>query len=129
MEQRPIDPADGLYPAAPDYAHALEVRGAQRFLFVSGTMGLDPDGRAPDGIAAQLDRVWSNIRLILAEARMTVDDIVRVTSYLRDAAFAEANKDARLAALGGRRVPTTVIVVGTLSQDWLVEIEVVAAAG
>jgi hypothetical protein len=30
-------------------------------------------------------------------------------------------------ALGGRVVPTTAIVVGTLQDDWLVELEVMAA--
>jgi enamine deaminase RidA (YjgF/YER057c/UK114 family) len=35
------NPAGGVYAATPDDAHALEVRGASRTLFVSGTMGLD----------------------------------------------------------------------------------------
>jgi hypothetical protein len=34
---------------------------------------------------------------------------------------------ARVAALGGRAVPTTAIVVQTLSDDWRLEIEVIAA--
>jgi enamine deaminase RidA (YjgF/YER057c/UK114 family) len=59
---------------------------------------------------------------------MTTGNIVRLTSYLRDASFAEANQNARLQALGDRRVPTTAIVVQTLLPEWLVEIEVVAAA-
>jgi len=59
---------------------------------------------------------------------MTTDNVVRVTSYLRDAAYAEANARARMQALGGRAVPTTAIVVQTLEPDWLVEIEVLAAA-
>ena len=59
---------------------------------------------------------------------MTTDNIVRVTSYLRDPAFAQANQEARIAALGKRRVPTTAIVVQTLLPEWLVEIEVIAAA-
>ena len=59
---------------------------------------------------------------------MTVDNIVRVTSYLRDVAYAEANGKARVAALGGRIVPTTAIVVQTLDPDWLIELEVIAAA-
>jgi 2-iminobutanoate/2-iminopropanoate deaminase len=72
--------------------------------------------------------VWDNIRAILASAGMTADNIVRVTSYLRDAADAEASGAARGAALGGRAAPTTAIVVETLSDAWLVEVEVMAAA-
>jgi 2-iminobutanoate/2-iminopropanoate deaminase len=122
------NPADGIYPATDDYVHAMEVANPSRFLFVSGTMGLDADGQAPEGLEAQLVLVWSNIRRILAEAGMTTDNIVRVTSYLRDPAFVQANQDARIAALGARRVPTTAIVVQTLLPEWLVEIEVIAAA-
>ena len=59
---------------------------------------------------------------------LPVDNIVRITSYLRDASYAEANAQARVAALGGRLIPTTAIVAETLEADWLVEIEVIAAA-
>jgi enamine deaminase RidA (YjgF/YER057c/UK114 family) len=92
------DPTDGVYPSTADYVHAMEVRDPQRLLFVAGTMGLDPGG-APGA----------------------------TLSYLRDASYAEANAAARVEALGGRAVPTTAIVAETLVDDWLVEIEVIAA--
>jgi 2-iminobutanoate/2-iminopropanoate deaminase len=122
------NPTGGIYPAVGDYIHALEVRGAGRLLFVAGTMGLDPDGVAGATLADQLRLIWSNIRAILASADMTVDNVVRVTSYLRDASYADVNAEARIKALGGRLVPTTAIVVETLVSDWLVEIEVIAVA-
>ena len=59
---------------------------------------------------------------------MSAANIVRVTSYLTDPADADENARARVAALDGRLVPTTAIVVRTLADDWLVEIEVLAAA-
>ena len=121
------DPA-GVYAAGPHYAHALELRGAERLLLVAGTMGLDADGVAGATLEDQLALIWSNLRAILAVADMTTDHVVRVTSYLREAGYAEANAAARVAALGGRAVPTTAIVVETLERDWLVEIEVLAAA-
>jgi len=127
MEIRTHDPRDGVYATDGDWVHAVEVRGAQRTVYVSGTMGLDPSGVPGVDLAAQLDLVWSNIRAILAAADLTVDHIVRVTSYLRDPAYAEANARARVAALGGRAVATTAIVAQTLTEEWLVEIEVIAA--
>jgi enamine deaminase RidA (YjgF/YER057c/UK114 family) len=122
------NPRTGVYAATPDYVHAMEVQNPARLLFISGTMGLDASGVAAITLAEQLDRVWSNIRTILASADMTVDNVVRVTSYLREAGFAEANQNARVAALNGRVVPTTTVVVETLMPDWLVEVEVIAAA-
>ncbi|WAZ26917.1 RidA family protein [Streptomyces cinnabarinus] len=127
MEFVPHNPTEGVYAATDDYVHAMEVRGAGRLLFVAGTMGLDPAGKPGAGLEEQLELIWSNIRVILASADMTVDNIVRLTSYLREPAYAEANAAARTAALGGRRVPTTAIVATTLDNDWLVEVEVTAA--
>ena len=106
----------------------MEVRDPTRFLYVAGTMGLDERGIAVKTLAEQLDLVWSNIRAILASAEMSVDNIVRLTSYLRDPAYAEENAKARVQAQNGRLIPTIGIVAQTLSSDWLVEIEVIAAA-
>jgi 2-iminobutanoate/2-iminopropanoate deaminase len=91
-------------------------------------MGLDPSGAAGKTLDDQLALIWTNLRAILASADMTVDNIVRLTSYLRDASYAEANAAARVRGLGGRIIPTTAIVVQTLEPDWLVEIEIIAAA-
>jgi 2-iminobutanoate/2-iminopropanoate deaminase len=35
MELVPHNPAEGVYPATGDYIHAMEVRGAERLLFVA----------------------------------------------------------------------------------------------
>lgn len=120
-------PVEGIYPATDDYVHAIEVRDARRLLFVSGTMGLDAHGHPGATLTDQLELIWSNIRAILASAEMTVDNIVRLTSYLRDPSYAAANAAARTQALKGRPIPTTAIVAETLTGDWLVEIEVIAA--
>jgi 2-iminobutanoate/2-iminopropanoate deaminase len=122
------NPTQGIYPATSDYVHAMEVREPKRFLYVAGTMGLDESGVAGKSLSEQLDLIWRNIRAILASADMTVDNIVRLTSYLRDPAYAEENAKARVKALNGRVIPTIGIVAQTLSSDWLVEIEVIAAA-
>jgi 2-iminobutanoate/2-iminopropanoate deaminase len=122
------NPTDGIYRASNDYIHAIEVQTPARIVFVAGTMGLEVDGTPAKGLDAQLIAIWRNIRRILAEADMTVDNIVRLTTYLRDGSYAEANALARVAALGNRRVPTTAIIATTLDEDWLVEIEVIAAA-
>ncbi|MEV0247651.1 hypothetical protein AB0H76_13750 [Nocardia sp. NPDC050712] len=47
--------------------------------------------------------------------------------YPATPACATVNAEARVAALGGRPVPTTAIVAQLLETEWLVEIEVIAA--
>lgn len=126
MKLREINPSEGIYPATRDYIHGMEVSGATRQLFISGTMGLAEDGSAPASLDAQLELIWKNIRRILVEADMTVANIVRLTSYLARPEYAAKNQAAREAALGDRVVPTTAIVVTTLDPSWLVEIEVIS---
>lgn len=128
MEQIVHNPSGEIYATGGDWVHGLEVRGASRMLFISGTMGLRPDFSAPETLEEQLDWVWNNLRVVLASAGMTVDNIVRLTSYLRDASYADANARARVQALGDRRIPTTAIVAETLQPAWLVELEAIALA-
>ncbi len=59
---------------------------------------------------------------------MDASNLVKVTCYLADRKYREANMKARAAALGTHRVATTVVVAELLEGDWLVEIEAVAAA-
>ncbi len=54
MKLRKINPSEGIYPATRDYIHGIEVSGARRQLFVSGTMGLAENGSAPASLDAQL---------------------------------------------------------------------------
>ncbi|MEC8061978.1 MAG: RidA family protein [Pseudomonadota bacterium] len=128
MHITPINPAHEIYPATADYVHAMQVTAPTRWLFISGTMGLANDSRAAATLDGQLALIWHNIRRILQEAEMAPDNIVRVTSHLTDAAYAEANQNAREVALGHRPVATTAVIVGTLNSDWLVEVEAIAAA-
>ncbi|MET1413222.1 RidA family protein [Roseibium sp. HPY-6] len=123
----PINPTSDIYQATPDYIHAIAIDAPHRLLFVSGTMGLDTDRRPADTIDGQLRLIWRNISTILQEAGGDIDSVVRVTSYLRDRDYMQANQDARVRALGGRVVPCTTIVAETLSEDWLVEVEIIAA--
>lgn len=66
MKLIPRNPTEGVYPATPDYLHALEVQAPARFLFVSGTMGLDAKGVPGKTLDEQLALVWANIGAILA---------------------------------------------------------------
>lgn len=56
------------------------------FLFISGQIPLDPATNAlvKGDLRAQTKRVLENIRLILEDNGLTVQDVVRTTIYLRD---------------------------------------------
>lgn len=58
------------------------------FVFVSGTVGADPaTGKLVEGgFAAQTERVFQNISIILEAAGATMDDVLKVNVYLKNRA-------------------------------------------
>ena len=66
------------------YSHGLEVRNASRLLFISGQIPELPGGEVPGSFSEQCEVVWNNIETILASAGMSVDNLVKVTTFLTD---------------------------------------------
>jgi reactive intermediate/imine deaminase len=73
------------------YSQAVRAGGA---VYLSGQIGLEPaSGRLVDGLEAQVERVFANLRAVAAAAGGGFDDVVRVTVYLTDLAhFAQVNE-------------------------------------
>lgn len=124
---RPLT-GDGSPPVQGSYPQAVEVTGATRWLYLSGQIPVAPDGSLADGFTGQCEQVWRNVETQLAAAGMTLDNLVKVTTFLSDRRFAEENRAVRLEVLDGRQPALTVIVAGIFDAGWLVEIEAVAAA-
>ncbi len=65
------------------YSQAVENEG---WLFCSGQIGLDPrtGGLAAGGIEAETRRALENLRAVLNEAGLGLDDVVKTTLFLTD---------------------------------------------
>jgi enamine deaminase RidA (YjgF/YER057c/UK114 family) len=124
---RPLT-GDGSPPAGGQYAQAAEVTGATRWLYLSGQIPVAPDGSLAADFTGQCEQVWDNLETQLRAAGMTLDNLVKATTFLSDRKYALENREVRLRRLGGRQTALTVIVVDLFEGEWLVEIEAVAAA-
>ena len=124
---RPLT-GDGSPPVEGSYPQAVEVTGPSRWLYLSGQIPVAPDGSLAADFTGQCDQVWTNIETQLAAAGMTLDNLVKVTTFLSDRAYAEQNRAVRLRRLAGRQPALAVIITGIFDAGWLVEIEAVAAA-
>jgi len=118
----PVAPA-----AAGGYSQALEVKGVQRLLFISGQIPESVDGEAPDGFHAQARLVWANVLAQLEAAGMSINNLVKVTTFLSSREYAIANREVRQEALGTHAPALTVISAGIFDERWLLEIEAIAA--
>jgi 2-iminobutanoate/2-iminopropanoate deaminase len=124
-----LNPKSIVAPFNNAYHHAVVIPSGARIAYVSGQIGLNPDGTLPSTIEEQADRAWKNVIESVKEAGMTINDIVKVTVYLLDDKDYPAFAAARQKYLGDARPASTAILVKQLvSPDWRVEIEVVAAA-
>jgi len=57
----------GVFPPYRAYAHATELRGDARLLFVSGLNGYEADGKTmPESFDAQAELIWKHLGTILA---------------------------------------------------------------
>ena len=110
------------------YSHAVEVPEGSRLLYISGEVGVLPDGTVPETIEAQAEACWRNIIAILADAGMGVEDLVKITTYLVRSEDVVAAGAARAEHFGDARPGSaTIIVKALVNPAFLIEIEAVAA--
>jgi enamine deaminase RidA (YjgF/YER057c/UK114 family) len=127
MKQRTVS-APTAPSAAGGYAQAVEVSGATRVLYISGQVPLDAAGRCPPTFRQQCELVWQNLEPQLLAADMTLDHLVKVTTFLSDRRFGAENSAIRQEILKHRSPALTVIIASIYDEEWLLEIEGVAVA-
>lgn len=106
------------------YSQAIDTGS---FIFISGQIPVNPEtGEIPEGIEAQAAQSMANIKAILAEAGLTMDNVVKTTVFLADTSlFADMNKvyaENFTAPFPAR----SAVAVKELPKQVLVEIEVIA---
>lgn len=106
------------------YSQAIDTGS---FVFISGQIPVNPaTGEIPEGIEAQAAQSMANIKAILAEAGLTMDNVVKTTVFLADMnLFADMNKvyaENFTAPFPAR----SAVAVKELPKQVLVEIEVIA---
>ena len=111
------------------YSHGVAVQGGARSVYVSGQVGVRPDGSLPNDFEGQCRQALRNVESVLSAAEMRLDNIVRLGFYLTDRADMDALVEVRKALLGGvAPAITTVIVAGLVSPDWRIEVDAFAAS-
>ncbi len=110
------------------YAQAVEVTWATRILYISGQIPARPDGSVPTGFKDQARQAWANVEAQLNAADMTLDHIVKQTTYLADRAYRLEHREVRQEVMGDRAAAMTVVVCDIVDEAWLLEIEAIAVA-
>lgn len=107
------------------YSQAIQ---AGNMLFASGQLGLDPStgNFVEGGVKEQTEQAFKNIHAILAEAGLTIDNVVKTTVFLADMADFAVMNEVYAQQFTGTFPARSAVAVKTLPKNGLVEIEIIA---
>lgn len=109
------------------YSQAIFASG--RFLFISGQLGLRPDGQmAGDTVSEQTRQAMSNIFAVLDAAGLTPGELVKTTIFLKDLNDFSIVNEVYSEFVGSEPPARSTVEVARLPKDALVEIEAIALA-
>lgn len=107
------------------YSQAIEVNG---FVYLSGQLPIDPrTGEFPEGIKAQVQQSLENVRAILSEAGLTMQDVVKTTILLADINDFSAMNEVYATFFSEPYPARSAFAVKAVPKGALVEIECIAA--
>jgi reactive intermediate/imine deaminase len=113
------------------YSHVAEVDlGKSKMLILSGQVALNADGKlVGDGdLTKQTEQVFANIKHIVEAAGGTMNDVIKLTYYLKDVSKIQAVRNVRDKYINTQTPPaSTLVEVSKLFRDdVLIEIEATA---
>ena len=111
------------------YAHGVETQTATRHLYISGQTPESPSGALATDFDSQCRQAIQNLFDVLKSADMEPQHLIKMNFYLTRKQDMPGLIEVRKDLLDGiRPAITTVFVAGLVSDDWLVEVDAVAAA-
>lgn len=107
------------------YSQAIKVGD---MLFISGQIPVNPaTGEIPEGITAQTQQSIDNIKAILAEAGMSMDNVVKTTVFLADMSLFVPMNEVYATNFTAPFPARSAVAVKELPKQVLVEIETIAS--
>ena len=118
-----------MYRATWQFNQAVRIRGGD-LLFVSGIVGLAPDGSiATDDIVEQSQVAFQNLSMVLEEAGGSLADVIKVNVYVGES-YSHRRDDLRKVRArfftGDYPVSTLIQVAGFANPEYLFEVEAIA---
>ncbi len=106
------------------YSQAIDLGN---IVFISGQIPVNPaTGEIPEGIKAQTAQSISNIKAILAEAGLTIDNVVKTTVFLADMSLFVPMNEVYGEEFTAPYPARSAVAVRELPKQVLVEIETIA---
>jgi reactive intermediate/imine deaminase len=110
------------------YTHVVEATGPGRTIYISGQIGIAPDGKIAGDFRAQAVQSVENLKAALAAAGAGFEHVVKITNYFVDISHLAVFREVRDRYFDTKSPPasTAVQVVKLARADLLFEIEAIA---
>lgn len=110
------------------YSDGVSVSGAQRLVFIAGQVGMDRKGAmVSDDVGEQARQALLNVKAVVEEAGGTMDNVVKITTFLKSREFVERYLQVRSEFFRPDALPaSTAVVVDFVNPEFLIEIEGIA---
>ena len=119
----------GIRPPFARYSYGVEIPPGYRVLICSGQLGIAPDEAVPPTVEAQTHLCFKNIMAVLAEAGMSLEDLVRINAYVAGREHLRGYMSVRDQYISDPPPASTLMIVSGFSRpEFFVEVEVIAAA-
>ena len=106
------------------YSQAIEINNT---IYLSGQIGLNPETNSlAKNLASEAEQVMSNIKAVLQSANLSLDNIVKVTIYLKSMDFFQKFNDVYTNVMKDNRPARSCIAVAELPKDANIEVDVIA---
>lgn len=107
------------------YSQAIDLGN---IVYCSGQIPINPaTGDIPEGIKAQTAQAIANVKAILKEAGLTIDNVVKTTVFLADMSLFGEMNEVYGAEFTEPYPARSAVAVRELPKQVLVEVEVIAA--
>jgi 2-iminobutanoate/2-iminopropanoate deaminase len=111
------------------YSYGVEIPAGHRILVCSGQLGITPQDQVPDTIEQQTDLCFRNIGAVLEQAGFRFGDIVRINAFVVSREHLKGYMSVRDRYISDPPPASTLMIVSGFSRpEFLVEVEVIAAA-
>ena len=121
-----LNPRDVHAPVGP-YSHTAAVPPGTELIFISGQVGMRPDGSIPTSFADQAEVTFQNLRACLAAHGLGIEAVVKLGVFLLPGQDFQLLRAVRERLFGAHRPTSTTVYVPQLaSPAFLVEVEAIA---
>jgi enamine deaminase RidA (YjgF/YER057c/UK114 family) len=111
------------------YSYGVEIPAGYRILVCSGQLGIDPDDRVPATVEAQTELCFRNVEAVLKDAGLGLSDVVRINAFVTGREHLNGYMAVRDRFIADPPPASTLMIVSGFSRpEFLVEVEIIAAA-